>query len=222
MIPGRTARGIQLGRMIAGETHSSVVYFLAMTHDGREAVKIGTSTRLRTRITGVSYTATLEDILLVVPGGHDVESAWHRHFRDYRIRPFRELFWLEGSLRDYLAFPPPRPLVAASTLLVPYAGPPPLVPAHIMPGQQPPDPPPSTMGLSEAVRRRVLRTTHGAAKMDRARDAASFPKPVAKGKRGELLYNAADLFAYDASKRGLPAPKEDNRNRKVTTWPTRP
>lgn len=207
MTPRSAARGIQLGRLIAGQAHASVVYFLAWTHDGREAVKIGTSKRLKTRITGISYTATLADILLLVPGGHDVESAWHRHFRDYRIRPFRELFWLEGSLRDYLAFPPPLPLVATSTALVPYTGPPAPVPPHVTPGWQPlyplpSDPPPSAIGLSEAARRGVLRTTHAAAKMDRARDAANFPKPVAKGKRGELLYDFTDLSAYYAPKRG--------------------
>lgn len=202
MIPNRVVGGIQLGRMIAGETHASVVYFLAMTHDGREAVKIGTSARLKTRLRGVSYTATLADILLLVPGGHDVESAWHHHFRHYRIRPHRELFWMEGSLRDFLAFPSPLPRVASSTALVPYAGPPSLVPTHVMPGQQP-SAPPSTMGLSEAVRRGVLRTTRAAANVDRYRAADSFPEPVAKGKRGELLYNTADLSAYDASRRGL-------------------
>lgn len=194
-------RGIQLGRMLAGESHASVVYFLAMTHDGREAVKIGTSSRLKTRIRSVFYTATLEDILLIVPGGHDVESAWHHHFRHYRIRPHRELFWLEGTLRDFLTFPPPLPRVAASTALVPYAGSPSPVPAHIRPDQQP-SALPSVVGLSEAVSRRILRTTRGAANMDRYRAADSFPKPVGKGKRGELLYNATDLAAYDASKRG--------------------
>ena len=195
------AKRIHLGRLLAGETHASVVYFLSMPHDGREAVKIGTSKRLKARLTAISYTATLADILLIVPGGHDVESAWHRHFRDYRIQPFRELFWLKGSLRDFLAFPPPLPHVATSTALVPYTGPPSLVPAHVMPGQEPSIPPP-TMGLTEAVRRRVLRTTQGAARMDRHRAADNFPKPVAAGKRGELLYNTTDLSAYDASKRG--------------------
>jgi hypothetical protein len=199
-------RGIQLDRLLAGETHASVVCFLAMTHDGREAVKIGTSSRLKARVAGIRYTATLADVLLIVPGGRDVESAWHHHFRDQRIRPFRELFWLEGGLRDYLTFPPPLPLVVTSTVLVPYTGPLSLASAYITPVG-----PPSTMGLTEAVHRRVLRTTCGAARMDRARDTGNFPKPVAEGKRGELLYSTADLAAYDASKRGPRGIVTDNQ-----------
>src|ERR1035441_6626746 len=106
--------GIQLGRIIAGEAHVPVVYFLAMTYGGRPAVKIGTSTRLKARIRGVSYAAELTDVLLLIPGGEDAETALHDQFREYQIPPFAELFWLEGRLRDFVAQPalPKLPLKA--------------------------------------------------------------------------------------------------------------
>jgi hypothetical protein len=100
-----TTPGIQFGRIIAGELHAPVVYFIAMTYGGRPAVKIGTSTRLKTRIRSVSYAAELTDVLLLVPGGEDVETALHDRFREYQIPPFAELFWLEGRLRDFVAQP---------------------------------------------------------------------------------------------------------------------
>lgn len=106
-------QGIQLGRILAGETHMDVVYFLAMTYQGREAVKIGTSTRLKKRISSVSYVAEMEDILLLMPGAHDVETSFHNRFREYQIKPYAELFWREGELSAFVAMAPPISFAAA-------------------------------------------------------------------------------------------------------------
>ena len=100
--------GIHLGRILAGDKHPGVVYFLAMTYKGRPAVKIGTSERLLSRISSVSYAATLTDVLLLVPGGEDVEIVLHREFSAYQIDGFQELFWLKGRLKAFLDWSPPR------------------------------------------------------------------------------------------------------------------
>lgn len=100
-------KGIQLGRILAGESHMDVVYFLAMPFRGRDAIKIGTSTRLKARISSVSYAAEFDDVLLLVPGGHDVETMFHDRFSEYRIPPYAELFWREGRLAGFLATAPP-------------------------------------------------------------------------------------------------------------------
>jgi hypothetical protein len=106
MTQDQEPQGIQLGRILAGDAHMDVVYFLAMTFREREAVKIGTSTRLKKRVSSVSYAAEMEDVILLVPGGHDVETLFHNRFREYQIQPFAELFWREGRLGEFLAMAP--------------------------------------------------------------------------------------------------------------------
>jgi hypothetical protein len=99
--------GIQFGRILAGHVHAPVVYFVKLLFGDRPAVKIGTSTRLKRRIETISYAATLSDVLLLIPGGYEVEAACHQRFRQYRIRD--ELFRLEGELKAF-AVPPPGPV----------------------------------------------------------------------------------------------------------------
>src|ERR1035441_3378994 len=105
--PAMEPQGIQLGRIVAGDSHPDVVYFLAMTYQGREAVKIGTSTSLKARLRSVSYVAELEDVLLLVPGGRDVEGLFHQRCRECKTPPYAELFWREGQLGACLAAVPP-------------------------------------------------------------------------------------------------------------------
>jgi hypothetical protein len=59
------------------------------------------------------------------------------------------------------------------------------------------------ISLREAVKRGIVRCSLAAIKQDRWRDP-DFPKaaPGHEGPRGELRYWPADLFSYDASKRG--------------------
>jgi len=86
--------GFELGRMLAGEKHPAVVYFVWCGG----AVKIGTTTQLRSRIR--SLYLRLSDVILIVPGGHAVERAYHERLRDHRIDEpgRRELFALDGVL----------------------------------------------------------------------------------------------------------------------------
>lgn len=91
--------GIELGRIFAGRTHAPVVYF-ARAGDN---VKIGTSTQLKTRLQ--AFYLTLDDVLIVIPGGRDVETACHKRFAESRIAGpgRRELFRLSGKLSIFLA-----------------------------------------------------------------------------------------------------------------------
>ena len=94
--------GIQFGRIMAGHAHAPVVYFLLLHFsDRRPAVKIGTSAQLKRRIETISYSATLSDVLLLVPGGRDIEAAYHQRFRQYRLRG--ELYRMDGELEAFLA-----------------------------------------------------------------------------------------------------------------------
>jgi hypothetical protein len=92
------AGAIELARILAGESHSPVVYFARMGDN----VKIGTSTNLRARMQ--SFYLALEDVLAVFPGGEDVEDAFHEQFAASRIDGDgrRELFRIDGQLRRFL------------------------------------------------------------------------------------------------------------------------
>lgn len=111
--------GIELGRMLAGEKHSPVVYFVWCGG----AVKIGTTTQLRSRIR--SLYLRLSDVILIVPGGHEVERAYHEQLREYRIHEpgRRELFALDGVLSALSLTwdrPPARMLDPARSIGVPF------------------------------------------------------------------------------------------------------
>ena len=93
-------------RLLAGQRHAPVVYFARMGDN----VKIGTSTNLKGRMRG--FYLTLDDVLAIVPGGEDVEDAYHERFAESRIQDDdrRELFRLDARLSAFLGLsqPPPR------------------------------------------------------------------------------------------------------------------
>ena len=89
---------IELSRILAGQPHAPVVYFARMG----ENVKIGTSTNLKARMK--SFYIPLEDVLAVVPGGKEVEDAYHKRFEASQVTSDfrRELFRLDWRLRFFL------------------------------------------------------------------------------------------------------------------------
>jgi hypothetical protein len=91
--------GVELGSIFAGRMHAPVVYFVLVGAN----VKIGTSTNLRGRMQALYL--RMEDVLVVIPGGRDVEAAYHKQFAVYRIPGpgRRELFRIDGKLRLFLA-----------------------------------------------------------------------------------------------------------------------
>ena len=92
--------GVELSRILAGRAHAPVVYFARM---GGGNVKIGTSTNLKGRMQ--SFYLSLEDVVLVVPGGAGVEDAYHERFASSQIKGDgrRELFRLDGELLGFLS-----------------------------------------------------------------------------------------------------------------------
>jgi hypothetical protein len=92
------AGGVELARILAGENHLPVVYFVRMGDN----VKIGTSTSLKARLRG--FYLSFEDVLMLVPGGEDVEDAFHKRFADSQITGDgrAELFRLDDSLMFFL------------------------------------------------------------------------------------------------------------------------
>ena len=184
-------KGIQLGRILAGEAHADVIYFLAMSHQGREAVKIGTTTRLLPRINRLSYAATLADVLLLLPGGLASEAAWHSKFRVCRIDGYRELFWLKGPLKDFLNWSPPR-----------------VRPAVITGGGDPRGEP---VSISEAVEGghapgatvQALRQDRYLSDKGQFPDGLVFPKPVAEVRSGQTeRFWSAEITEFNEARRG--------------------
>jgi T5orf172 domain len=98
MIGGLSRGGVELSRILAGQKHAPVVYFARIGN----YVKIGTTTNLTLRMR--SFYLSLEDVLVVVPGAHDVEAAYHRRFTDSRHpdEDRRELFRIDGQLLHFL------------------------------------------------------------------------------------------------------------------------
>lgn len=82
-----------------GGRHEPVVYF---ARAGRH-VKIGTTTNLRNRMTGLYW--GLEDIFAIVPGDRHLEAAYHERFAHCRIKDDgrAELFYLTWNLRVFLS-----------------------------------------------------------------------------------------------------------------------
>ena len=89
---------VELYRLLAGEQHAPVVYFARIGDN----VKIGTTTNLKSRMR--SFYLSLDDVLAIVPGGEDVEDAYHERFAQSRIRDDdrRELFRLDAQLSAFL------------------------------------------------------------------------------------------------------------------------
>ena len=219
--PAMEPQGIQLGRIVAGDSHPDVVYFLAMTYQGREAVKIGTSTSLKARLRSVSYVAELEDVLLLVPGGRNVEVLFHQRFRECQIPPYAELFWREGQLGAYLAAVPPVSPAAAyearfrnfEAKSEPKYEPKPE--PEVQPGAGPPDTP---MGLVNIVRAFIL--PHGTPeqqrkyaqrlRQDRHRSDRGelpgglvFPKPLTEVVPGQTeLFWPGEITEFNMTRRG--------------------
>lgn len=170
--------GIELGRILAGQTHSPVVYFVRF---GDGMVKIGTSRRLRKRL--ASLCLRLDQALLIVPGGFEAEAAYHDRFRAYRI-PGGEIFVRTGELAEFLSQPPqpsknPSPDQGVETVSLAPA-PPVEIGTEIGP-----------VSLRAAVAERIIEGTHAAVKMWRWRDP-QFPEPVAH--RGQTaLYDRDEL-----------------------------
>jgi hypothetical protein len=88
--------GIELGRVVAGQNHAPVVYFVWCAG----ALKIGTTVNLVGRI-GALYLRVV-DVIMIVPGGREIERTYHERFRNYRLREpgRRELFDLESVLKE--------------------------------------------------------------------------------------------------------------------------
>ncbi len=76
-------------------SHDPIVYFIRNGH----RVKIGTSTSLVRRVTDL--TLEWDNVLCVIPGGHDVEGQMHSRFESLRING-TEWFSLAGDLVPYL------------------------------------------------------------------------------------------------------------------------
>jgi hypothetical protein len=89
---------VELGCILAGENHAPVVYFARMA----DKVKIGTTTNLKQRVR--SFYLDLSDVLVVVPGGKDVEAAYHKRFASSRVDEDgrQELFHIDHRLAFFL------------------------------------------------------------------------------------------------------------------------
>jgi hypothetical protein len=61
-------------------------------------VKIGTTTRLRARMSALRP----EEILAVEPGGYDHESEMHQRFEPLRVPGQREWFYAGRELQDHI------------------------------------------------------------------------------------------------------------------------
>jgi hypothetical protein len=178
--------GIDLARIIAGLPHAPVVYF---PRTGGMA-KIGTSTRLLGRVNALSL--SLSDVALVVPGGEDVETAFHERFARQRVQDRREWFWVRGPLLAFLDQhkPPERP--ARKTRIVPAARP---------RGEG--------VGLREACGSGLLTVSIESARVARKRDPG-FPEPVGQD-QCEFLYRPSELAAWERNRPragNLAAPKQ--------------
>jgi len=160
--------GVELSRIIAGKAHAPVVYFVRVGDN----VKIGTTTNLKGRMQ--SLYLSLEDVVLVVPGGKDVEAAYHERFTECRIHGEgrRELFRLSRQLRSLLS--PQRPAV---------------------PDPAAPDAGKPLVTLREACDAGVLGSTLAAAR--KAAQRPGFPKATGWAEDGRsALYHWAELMEY--------------------------
>jgi Meiotically up-regulated gene 113 len=166
-----TVEGIELAKIIAGAPHAPVVYFLRTSG----MVKIGMSTRLLARVK--SFSLSLADVALVVPGGEDMERAYHQRFARQRLREDGEWFRIAGELLTFLTkHCPPTQITVTS-----------LPRSPLPPGQE--------IGLRQAVESGLIKVSLDAVRTARAHDKR-FPIPV--GRRGpEFIYSATELSAWE-------------------------
>ena len=162
---------IELGRILAGQQHAPVVYFARVGG----YVKIGTTINLKGRMR--SLYLSLEDVLAVVPGGKDVEAAYHERFAESRIQEEgrRELFRIDGQLRSFLD------------------------PNHWHLSAAAPEPEKPLITLREACADGVLRSSLAAAR--KAAHRPGFPAVAGWGDDGRsALYRWADLTEWEDGK----------------------
>jgi Meiotically up-regulated gene 113 len=150
-----------------------VVYFLRTG----STVKIGTSTRLLARVKSFSF--SLADVALLIPGGLSVEAQYHQRFARQRIRD-SEWFRVSGELLSFLTEHAPQAGLLADETGV----------------QKQPVPMSSdAVGLRLAVKSGILTISLSAVRRARA-DDIRFPKPI--GAQGpEFLYDPAELTAWE-------------------------
>ncbi len=86
--------GIGLSRMLGGGKHDPIVYFIRHS----DTVKIGTTTCLMNRLGNLSL--PLRAVIMVTPGGRDVEDAYHVRFSAQLI--YGEWFSFSGELAEFL------------------------------------------------------------------------------------------------------------------------
>jgi T5orf172 domain len=89
-------------RRAARDAGIGCVYFLEGIGTGR--VKIGWSSNLRQRIHDLSTSAPYELRLLSAPSGCTMEDEkmLHEHFKEFRVSPRKEWFFLEGPLLSFI------------------------------------------------------------------------------------------------------------------------
>ncbi|MFE2639500.1 GIY-YIG nuclease family protein [Streptomyces scopuliridis] len=88
--------GISVTALVGGSSHKPVVYFAQLG----DYVKIGTTTNLKRRMSALAL--QVEWVVLVMPGGKEVEAEFHAKFAPQRHSPNREWFRLAGELRHFL------------------------------------------------------------------------------------------------------------------------
>ncbi len=169
--------GVDVARIISGLSHSPLVYFLKVG----DRVKIGTSTNLQGRMSSLSLSLT--DVLLVVPGGRDIEHEYHQRFNRQRISYDREWFNISGELRSFLQLH--RQDAPSNTEDYPA-----------------PIPNSGYTTLTDACTRGILSLSIIAARKARQRDSR-FPPPVrhsGNGRTATALYDIASLRQWEGSR----------------------
>ena len=162
--------GVELSRILAGKKHAPVVYFARIG----DYVKIGTTTNLAGRMR--TFYLSLEDVLVVIPGGADVEAAYHKRFSGSRhpAEDRRELFHIDGQLSLFLEA---------------------LRSSSVQAGQGPETP--LMVTLRKACAQEILKCSLDAAR--KAAQRAGFPE-VSGWDGPAALYFSADLEEWESGK----------------------
>ena len=196
-VPGVSA-GVELSRIISGESHSPVVYFARM---GIDHIKIGTSANLTARMQ--AFYLGLRDVLLIVPGGHAVEARYHSRFAALGVGGRRrELFRFAGDLKVFLTSATSRDLAVFHARR---NDPEPELAAPELPviaGRPLTLPPPNWVTIRESAAAGMLPRTWtkpgGAFRTAKHRAAKEgIPVPPVRGKKGsEAMYDAVELADF--------------------------